>query len=398
MPRPRVLIVDDDKRICSLIERVAEGLDFEAFPIDNPAVFESAYCGFEPDIVFLDLQMASTDGIELLRALAGHGATSSIILASGLDKRVIDSTRELGRSLGLTMDEPLRKPFEVTDIKARLAKHVRLDQDEDTAHRVDGDRIASALEAGEFALCYQPMVDIATREVTGVEALMRWNDPEHGMVMPRRFIPVAEEHGVIRKLTLWALVRAVRDHVSWSDVAPDLDLSVNLSPLLLDDLNLPDHIEQILKRYKFPPGRLVLEVTEDRQVKKLTNAMDVLTRLRLKGLRLSLDDFGTGYSSLDNLYRLPYGEMKIDKTFVTDAARDRNAAMIVRLALELARNVGLRTVAEGVEDAEVMAWLEEIGCDVAQGVHIAPPLEASRLRTWLESWDRKRVLASVATG
>ena len=215
--------------------------------------------------------------------------------------------------------------------------------------------------------------------------------------MPGHFIPLAEDLDLIKPLTLWALGQAISDHACWSEVSPGLDLSVNLSPILLDDLDFPDQLEVLVQRHGFAPGRLILEVTEDRCIRTLANAMDVLARLRLKGFRLALDDFGTGYSSLDHLYRLPYGELKVDKTFVTNAVRDRHAATIVRVALELAHNVGLRVVAEGVEDARTLEWLAEVGCDVAQGLHISPPIELSSLMGWLETWAQARPWTRTAT-
>jgi diguanylate cyclase (GGDEF)-like protein/PAS domain S-box-containing protein len=243
--------------------------------------------------------------------------------------------------------------------------------------------LREAIERGALVLHYQPQVDMASGDVCGAEALVRWPHPVHGLIPPDQFIPLAEQTGLIVKLTDWVLAEAIRQCREWQRVGRRLDVSVNLSMWNLHDPALPDRVAELLRANSLSPEWLRLELTESALMADTERAMDVLARLSALGLRLAVDDFGKGYSSLTYLKRLPVDELKIDKSFVREMAADSTDAAIVAATVAMGHALGLRVVAEGIEDQATWDMLIGMGCDVAQGYHIARPLAADALVRWL---------------
>jgi predicted signal transduction protein with EAL and GGDEF domain len=240
-----------------------------------------------------------------------------------------------------------------------------------------------AIEHDQLLLHYQPKLDLTTGAIVGVEALVRWRHPQQGLVPPDHFIPLAEQTGLIRPLSEWVLATALRQHNAWRLAGFQLPVAVNLSMRNLHDPQLSDTIVDLLATWSLPPEVLNLEITETSLMAEPDRALGVLAGIRDMGVGMAIDDFGTGYSSLAYLKRLPVAELKIDKSFVRDMAADRSDLAIVRSTVELAHNLGLRVVAEGVEDGATQELLARLGCDQAQGYHISRPLPASELTDWL---------------
>jgi len=240
-----------------------------------------------------------------------------------------------------------------------------------------------ALELGQLELFYQPKLDLCSGAIVGVEALMRWHHPEHGMVPPDVFIPILEQSGLLKRHTYWALETAIAQCKAWSDRGWDLGISVNLSMCNLRDRDLPDRVNSYIREYNVHPAALVLEVTESTVMQDPDNVSEVLDNLVAVGIQFSIDDFGTGYSSLSHLKRLSVSELKIDKSFVMEMVVDSDDAVIVRSTVDLAHNMGLRVVAEGVENDDCLVMLREMGCDLVQGFHIAKPMPAAQFDYWL---------------
>jgi EAL domain-containing protein (putative c-di-GMP-specific phosphodiesterase class I) len=241
-----------------------------------------------------------------------------------------------------------------------------------------------AIEGGDLVLHYQPLLDYSTRTIKGVEALARWNHPVRGMVPPGDFIPLAERTGLIAPLTAWVLRAAVRQCAEWRAAGLDLRVAVNISQRNLADPELPETVAALLDEWGMPANRLVLEVTESTLMNDPNLAIDTTARLRAMGIVLAIDDFGTGYSSLAHLSRLPVEELKIDRSFVQQMAADSGDSAIVRSTISLAHELGLRIVAEGVEDEDTLVLLQRLGADVAQGFFISRPLPAEALVLWLQ--------------
>ena len=250
------------------------------------------------------------------------------------------------------------------------------------------DGFERALINGRLHMVYQPKVSLVDGHLRRVEALVRWHDPAIGMVPPSRFVPLAERHGLIDQLTQWGLRTALRQWLAWRDQGLDTCIAFNISALSLDQLDFPDLVERMCRALGVPTERLVLELTEG-ATQPLIKLMDTLTRFRIKGLGLAIDDFGTGYSTLMQLRLLPFTELKIDRFFITDAATSADSALIVRTMIDLAHGLGLSCTAEGVETAEQLAMLRDMGCDVAQGYLLSPPLEPDALGPWVAEWAKR---------
>jgi diguanylate cyclase (GGDEF)-like protein len=245
-----------------------------------------------------------------------------------------------------------------------------------------------ALDAGDLLVHYQPKASLRDSRVVGVEALVRWDHPQWGLLPPDDFIPVAEQAGLIRPLTMRVLAVAARQHRRLREMGFELDMAVNLSVRSVLDVNLPDQVAEVLAEFGMPAGSLTLEITETSVMADPARTIGVLGRLAGLGVSISIDDFGTGYSSLSYLKRLPAKEVKIDRSFVAGMLSTPSDLAIVRSTVDLARNLGLQTVAEGVEDPRTWSALTEIGCHQAQGFYLSPPLPAAELQAWLLDRDR----------
>jgi EAL domain-containing protein (putative c-di-GMP-specific phosphodiesterase class I) len=237
-------------------------------------------------------------------------------------------------------------------------------------------------------MVYQPKVSLIDGRLRRVEALVRWDDPELGAISPTRFVPLAEKHGLIDQLTHWGLRTTLRQWLSWCEDGLDTCLAFNISALSLDHLDFPDLVERMCRALEVPADRLVLELTEG-ATQPLVKLMDTLTRFRIKGIGLAIDDFGVGYSTLMQLRQLPFTELKIDRFFIEDAPVSNDSALIVKSIIDLAHGLGLTVTAEGVETAEQLKLLRELGCDVAQGFFVARPLEPNALKGWIEEWRER---------
>jgi EAL domain-containing protein (putative c-di-GMP-specific phosphodiesterase class I) len=247
-----------------------------------------------------------------------------------------------------------------------------------------------AISRDELRVVYQPKINLKTREIFGVEALVRWQHPQLGFILPDRFIPMAEQTGAVRPLTLWMLERAVQQCLEWKRLGYDLIAAVNLSPRNLHDPELPERVRALLDLLGAPASMLELEITESVIMSDPLRSLQVLTRLSKMGLRLAVDDFGTGYSSFSYLRKLPVHEIKIDKSFIDDMVEDGDE-VIVQSTIELAHNLGLTCVAEGVQDEATLERLANLGCDTAQGDFISPPLDGAGVVAWLRQRGPGRV-------
>src|SRR5260221_5102303 len=250
---------------------------------------------------------------------------------------------------------------------------------------VDG--LQLALERQALHMVYQPKVSMRDGSLAQVEALVRWDDPELGTVGPARFVPLAEQHGLIDDLTHWGLRTILRQWLEWRQQGIDAVIAFNISALSLQHLDFPDLVQRMCRALNVPTDRIVLELTEG-ATPPLVKMMDALTRFRIKGIGLAIDDFGTGYSSLMQLRQLPFTEVKIDQAFVADAPHSRDCRLIIQSVAELAKGLGLLTTAEGVETIEQLSIVRALGCDYVQGYPVSPPLEPTALKPWTSKFRR----------
>ncbi|MGH2710865.1 MAG: putative bifunctional diguanylate cyclase/phosphodiesterase [Actinomycetota bacterium] len=251
-------------------------------------------------------------------------------------------------------------------------------------------QVRPAIENGEFVLHYQPRAQMSDGAVRGVEALVRWKHPQRGLLAPEEFIPVVERTVALAPLTHFVLEEALKQSATWRRIGIDLSMSVNLSPRNLIDPNLPEQVLHLLDKWAVPPSSLIIEITESTLMADSARCTEVLAQLAAAGVELSIDDFGTGYSSLGYLKRVPVTELKIDRSFVINMGADPNDRLIVRAAVDLSHNLGLRVVAEGVESYETWRELESFECDIVQGYFLSRPLPDEGFRRWLEQYKRRQ--------
>jgi EAL domain-containing protein (putative c-di-GMP-specific phosphodiesterase class I) len=246
--------------------------------------------------------------------------------------------------------------------------------------------LARAIANDELRLNYQPKVTLTSGVVTGVEALVRWQHPTRGLLAPDDFVPIAERSDQIGELTRWVMRTAVAQWRRWREHGLEISVAVNFSARNLDEIDTPDVLERLCRSLDVPCAQFIIEITETATASDEIKMMDIATRLRLKGFRISIDDFGTGYSSLVQLQRLPFSEMKIDKSFVIQCATSRESLVIVKSIIDLAHNLNLKVVAEGVETLEVLELLRRLGCDLVQGYYVGRPMDGQRLPAWISEW------------
>ncbi len=254
--------------------------------------------------------------------------------------------------------------------------------------------LAQALAAGDLVLAYQPKIALETNEIVGVEALTRWHHPVRGPISPLEFIPLAEESELINPLTEWVAATAASTWSTWHKRGLTIDIAINVSAKNLDRLEFPDMLADVCRAHGMPCDYLTVELTES-ATQGVVELLDTLTRCRIKGMKISLDDFGAGYSSLIQLQRLPFSDLKIDKSLVIGATKSKDARTIVRAIIELAHNLGLQAIAEGIETEAVRTMMTDFGCDTAQGYLFAKPMAPDALFDWTLSHPGAALLRSA---
>ena len=379
----RLLIIDDDIGVRDFIADLAEESGYETEQTCNADEFIQACDSFNPTHIFIDLVMPETDGIQLLRLLAERGSKAKICVMSGMDKKVLQTSQKLGEQLGLHMFASISNPASVESLEALFlrAKHVR------TVHTEK--ELRQALDEQQLVLHYQPKLSHTSEKiskVTGVEALIRWQHPQLGLIYPDAFIGLAEQSGLITRITETVVRLAVSQASEWHNQGLMLTVAINISPRNLIDLDMPDKFAAILEEAGVEPAYFILEITETAAMAHVNDSADILTRFRLKNFSLSLDDFGTGYSSLKQLYQLPFSELKLDRSFVSEVDNSEEARIIVKSLIELAKNLGLKTCAEGVENQAILAFCQQLGCDNVQGYYISKPLTAGEVTKFVQEF------------
>jgi diguanylate cyclase (GGDEF)-like protein len=342
---------------------------------------------------------------------AHNAQVTDKVLAALAEPFVIDGvTLEIDASLGIAIyPDDSKDAVELishADVAMYQAKHMgapmtRYDHSKDPHSlerlKLTGD-LRHAIDRGELLVYYQPMIDIATRQVLGAEALLRWNHPERGLIPPDKFIPLAEQTGIIKSLTYWVLDSALRQCARWNDTGMSLSISVNLSARVVQDDKLLKEAASALARHGVEAGQLKLEITETAIMEDPTRAMEMLTSLSAMGIRLSIDDFGTGYTSMAYLKKLPVDEVKIDKSFVMNMLKDANDAVIARAIIDLAHNMNYTVVAEGVESRRILETLSELACDIAQGYYFSKPVPFPEFESWYRSAEPATEIKKSGTG
>ena len=340
---------------------------------DSPAV----------DLILCDLDMPTMDGLEFMRHFGQTGSKAGVIISSAHDSNVINSVQIMTQAYGVRLLGVIQKPATRRAVSALLEDSsrepmLRGTQGFSSTPAVPLDEILAGIAADQFEPFYQPKADLKTGRIIGAEALARWLHPQRGIVGPYAFIDVLESSGNLDDLTFRMIEQAARACREWNEQGMDLDVSVNLSLTSLTCTNLADRITDAVRANGLDPSRVTLEITESAAMTNVAHALENLARLRLRGCGLAIDDFGTGFSSIQQLARVAFTELKIDRSFVARMTDKKEARAIVEASIDMARRLGIRSVAEGIETQAEWNALQEAGCDIAQGFFISRPVDAEQ--------------------
>jgi EAL domain-containing protein (putative c-di-GMP-specific phosphodiesterase class I) len=399
-----LVVLDDHEALASYVAAVASEYGWTASIATHETAFQALIRAAPPDAIVLDLQLGASDGIEQLHFLHREQYAGAVVLMSGFDERVLTSAQQIGDSLGLNVVAVLQKPMRpgwVRDVLAAIerspcsAPAQPVEEAAPAAGPISVEEVAQALDAGRMELYLQPIVTAAGRAVTHAEALIRWRDPVRGLVLPDQFVPIAEQDAeLIDRLSMWVAETGAAHYLRLAELGSTIHISINISGHNLRALDFPDRMTALLERMAVPSGAIGLEITESVAMgDDLGTTATILTRLRLKGFALAIDDFGTGHSSLTALRRMPFSVIKIDKSFVAELETSSDALMIVQSVIQLAHDMHLTSVAEGVATASVARVLTELGIDSLQGYYFSRPLPFDGFVAWLREWTRGHAAA-----
>lgn len=386
-----ILVVDDDEYMLELVSATLKSMD-----VSNVICFDTGEKALRfideesvIDLVLCDLQMPEMDGVEVLRNLALRKFSGGIILFSGEDERILKIAENLANAHSLNILGSVVKPITAESMKALLSKYniVEEDNNGENCSIFSLEELQVGLDADQFEMYFQPKINIRSKKVDSVEALVRWRHPQRGIVPPILFIPLMENCELINVLTRIVLVKSLKYAGVWKQRGYQIKVAVNLSIDNLSNINFPDFLISEINANGLSATDIILEITESKIIENLTLTLDTLTRLCLKGFGLSIDDFGTGYSSMKQLMQIPFSELKIDRQFVHNAVNNAAARAILESSIELARKLNLSIVAEGVENQSDWDLVDELGCDMVQGYFIAKPMPVEDFKKWIENWQ-----------
>lgn len=395
MNENRLMVMDDDPDVGAFFGQVGEDLGFEVRVVADPEAFGATVLEFSPTVLLLDLQMPNRDGIELLRELSGLDRRPKVLIASGLDSRVLTSAAELGVSMGVDIAGSFCKPIALDELEVlltRLKSHTKM---------ITANQLREGLQQGQLVVHYLPKATLKGPGrwiIEGAEALVRWQHPEYGLLYPKDFIGIAEESGLIVEVTDFVFRASMEQARVWFAHGLYMELGVNLSAQFLSDLRFPDRLLSLIRENNLDPSMITLELTETAAMQDPAVALDILARLRVKNINICLDDFGTGASSLTHLYRMPFSEVKLDNQFTNDMRLREDARALVEGLVYLTHKLKMRACAEGVEDEATLEMLEAMHCDKAQGHLFGAAVRARELEALVDRWNsRFQTRAKTAT-
>ena len=397
------MALDDDPAIGSFMAAVAGREGFTVEVVRTAEAFRTALRTTPADVVTVDLLMPGTDGVEVLRDLARLEPAPEVVLVSGLDDRATEGARRVAADFGLTIRGQVQKPFRASELRDVLATPAAgpgagsAPPHAPTAVpaaipaprrlAVTREDLRRAIVRGELVLQYQPQLSLMTGDWLGAEALVRWQHPTQGLLQPAAFLGLVDDEPLASELTMSVLRTAAAE---WSELnlelGRELALSVNVHPLALSAPGFAAGVRGAVVGAGLRPEHVVLEITEVAPIGRGI-AVGTLTSLRMRGFELSIDDFGTGHSNLERLAQVPFSELKVDRGLVAELRRDDVSRTIATQVVDLARELHLRSVAEGIEDQMTMGWLRKTGCDMGQGFEISRPAWACDLAAWSRHWN-----------
>jgi EAL domain-containing protein (putative c-di-GMP-specific phosphodiesterase class I)/CheY-like chemotaxis protein len=392
---PRILLVDDDSHMLDLECRMLKSLGYTQISTATSAAEALLQLEYDPssaELIICDLGMPGIDGIQFLQFLDSSPFRGSVILFSAESARVLHSVQKLLVGPQLTILGALTKPGTREGMRALIECWIppKAAKTPHTAMVITAAQLHAANEAHQWVLHYQPQVSLATGQLVGVEALVRWFHPQHGLVLPDLFIELAENCEAIDGLTECVAREALRQQVLWHAAGLKLRISINVS---MSSMEKPDYwrtLSALVAECGASPETITIEITETRLRGPSSVPLENLVRLRLQRFGMSIDDFGVGQSSLRQLRDIPFTELKIDRSYVSGARNNQIIRPILEGSLAMSRGMAMSSVAEGVETEDDWNLLRQLGCNIAQGFFVGPPMLAEQLSEWVAQWDARR--------
>lgn len=390
----RVVAIDDEPSYLQLIQEFAalSSIDSLAFNKWDETILDLLT---DHDLVFLDIHMPDTDGIDILMKLNEANFKGGVVVLSGADESVVNSTKKLGDSLELRIIDLLSKPFLLRDFRECISsfdfswQQPNSGQDAIDQLNISLDDIPNYLDSGWLYPVYQPQVDPNSNHVSGIECLSRMNHPEHGFIAPPVFIEHFAEKNIIEEYTLLLIEQALSECRPLLLDASELIISFNISASSLNQ-GFTKKLLEIISSSEIAPNQITLEVTETHAISLTQDALYAVSKFRAAGMNLSVDDFGTGYSTITQLNELPFNELKIDRSFIIDITENTKTLNIVNATILLANSLSLKVVAEGVETEEQLNIIKNMGCTAVQGYIYAKPMELTDLQEYLQDATRRK--------
>jgi len=390
----KVLIVDNDEHVQQQLKLYFTDLGIDNYQFESSAAAAMSNMVQQQqsyDLVVTDLNMPNVDGITFMRFLSKVEYDGALMIISGEDRRLLNSVVQLGNAQNLNIIGAMQKPFDRNELRLMLGQ-MQLSADKLACApgelSLTADEIRQGLTRGNPEIYFQPKVAVDSMSVPSLEALARWCAEDGRILGPHLFIPVAEQSELINDLTDQVFIKSVEQLARWHGQGFICSVAINFSMRSLERISLPDTLSAICGDYKVSPQNITIEITETCIMNQEAVALDVITRLHLKGFSLSIDDFGTGYSSIEKLNKLPFSEIKIDRAFVDGAADSYSSRAILESSIAMGKKMGISIVSEGVETQQDFELLRELGTDYVQGAFFSEPIAADSVLQWVENWNK----------
>lgn len=386
------LIVDDSHAILNFTSAVLkQNFGIEKIQTKTSAISAVSLLKAEKNInlLFLDLNMPEMDGIQFLAELSRMNYKGFLVIMSGVAPRIIASVEELAKSHGLNYLGTLLKPLEPKDFTELLADIGEHTVKEGTGRELKIYEIIRAIKDESLEVYYQPQVNLHTKQVYGVEVLVRLDHPTLGIVSPDQFLSKIEQSDLMIHMTFIILRKALRDWTKWKKQGVELKLSVNISAYSLQRTEFVEELLAVMSEFSMPLDKICLEVNDRAIVRNVPQELETLSRLNMKGIELALDDFGQEQASVERIQHLPVNVLKLDKRFLLDRKNKQGQITIIESCIAFAKRLNMVTVAEGVESSEHWKLCGELGCDVAQGFYLSKPISAKEVLAWIANWKAR---------
>ncbi len=384
------VVVDDEPGIQNIVVGAAAALGCQVAHFRSADKALEAIEKLKPTLLFLDVSLEGSDAIDVIRGLGASGFTGTVQLMSGRNAQTMEEVRRVGERYSLTMLPPLRKPFRLEAVRTIVRQHLaapaqkietavaKVAPEPSLPGRVD---LEAILRKNWLELWYQPKIDLKEMRFAGAEGLVRCRHPEKGIVPPAAFLPDADENSLMR-LTEMVLRTALADWAKFAQIGFPFRLAINVPVNVLVKLPIHALVRELRPKSENWPG-IILEITEDQVVRDIPLVHEIATQLRIHDIVLAIDDFGTGYSHLARLKELPFAELKLDRSLVTNCGSEKDKALVCQAAIELAHRFGATAVAEGIENVSELKALRQMGCDMGQGFLFAKPMPRDKLLSLL---------------